>query len=376
MTKRILVLGAYGNFGRLICDYLASRPDLSLIIAGRSEAKAEKYCTSLKVDGALCQLSSQAVDINADHFPHILKSIQPDIVIHTCGPFQGQDYHVPKTCIESGCHYIDLADDRRFVCDFASLDEQARKHNVIAVSGASTVPGLSSVVVDKFAKEFSLLEEIDYAIVPGSNVEIGTATLKGILSYTGHPFTRWEQGKFTERYGWMDSRRVNYGNTLGYRWLANVDIPDLELFPARYPEVKMVRFQAGHELGIVHLSMNFLAYIAKLGVIKRWDQYAGLLYKAGQLLKTFGSDCGGMVIQLSGLGRDGRRQKITWRLIAKEGVGPRIPTISAIILANRILDNEISEPGAQPCLGMYTLDEFFNIAGTWGIYQEVERSGG
>jgi len=33
----------------------------------------------------------------------------------------------------------------------------------------------------------------------------------------------------------------------------------------------------------------------------------------------------------------------------------------------------LTEPGARPCLGMFTVDEFFNVAGTWGIYQEEER---
>jgi hypothetical protein len=81
-----------------------------------------------------------------------------------------------------------------------------------------------------------------------------------------------------------------------------------------------------------------------------------------------------MVIQLTGKGQDGNQQTISWRLIAKSGVGPRIPTISAIILANRILDSKLTKTGAYPCLGMYTLDEFFFIAKPWGIYEELERS--
>jgi hypothetical protein len=373
VTKKILVLGGYGNFGRLICDALVRRSDVELIVAGRRRDKAEKYCDFLKAGGAGCPVSALEIDILSSQFLQTLQEIRPDVVIHTCGPFQGQDYHVPRACVLAGCHYIDLADDRRFVCDFAALNDQARQHQVIAISGASSVPGLSSVVVDHYAREFAALEEIEFAIVPGSNVEIGEATLKGILSYAGRPFTSREQGKWIDRYGWMDSRRVDFGETLGTRWLANVDIPDLELFPARYAGVRTVRFQAGHELGMVHLSMHCLAWLARQGWIKHWDRYSGMLYTVGQWFKRLGSDCGGMVVQLSGSNAEGQRVKIIWRLVAKAGVGPRIPTISAIILANKILDGDLTEPGARPCLGMFTLDEFFSIAGTWGIYQEEER---
>ena len=37
---------------------------------------------------------------------------------------------------------------------------------------------------------------------------------------------------------------------LGPRWVANCDIPDLELFPARYAGVRSVRFSAGVGLRI------------------------------------------------------------------------------------------------------------------------------
>lgn len=66
----------------------------------------------LKAGDARRRLSSLAIDIHSSHFPQILKEIHPDIVIHARGPFQGQDYQVPKACIYAGCHYIDLADDR------------------------------------------------------------------------------------------------------------------------------------------------------------------------------------------------------------------------------------------------------------------------
>jgi saccharopine dehydrogenase-like NADP-dependent oxidoreductase len=374
MLNKILVLGGYGNFGKLICEYLGQRSDIELTIAGRNKQKADRLCDSLRSGKALSQLSSLQIDIHSDKFQKTLSEIKPNIVIHTCGPFQGQDYHVPKACIESGCHYIDLADDRRFVCDFPPLDVLAKKNNVIAISGASSVPGLSSVIIDHYITEFSEIKDIEFFIVPGSNVDIGEATLSGILSYVGRAFKTWEQGISTERYGWMDNRYKQFGNTLGKRWLANVDIPDLELFPPRYPDLQNVRFQAGHELGMVHLTLAFMAILSRIGIVKHWEHHSKIILKIGNYIKNLDSDCGGMVIQLTGINKDNKQQKITWRLIANSGVGPRIPTISAIILTNQILDGELTEIGARPCLGMYSPEDFFKIARNWGIYEEVERS--
>ena len=57
-------------------------------------------------------------------------------------------YDVAKACIAWGCHYIDLADGREFVDGISALDALARENNVLVVSGASSVPCLTSALVD------------------------------------------------------------------------------------------------------------------------------------------------------------------------------------------------------------------------------------
>jgi len=374
--KTVLVLGGYGNFGKRICESLSVRSDIHLIVAGRYEDRAIVCCDDLIANGANCTVAASVVDINSDNFREKLAIQTPDIVIHTAGPFQGQDYRVANTCIEIGCHYIDLADDRRFVCNFKKLAKLAKDKNVIAISGASSVPGLSSVVIDEYINEFNGLDEIDFCIVPGSNVDLGEATLRGILSYTGKAFTTWQQNKMIPIYAWQNVRRKDLGGVLGWRWLGNIDIPDLELFPARYRGVKTVRFQAGHELFITHFALVLLGLLSKLKLVNHWDRYTKLIYQLGQLFKKFGTDTGGMFIQMTGHDKHGMQQVIKWRLVARKGVGPYIPTISTVILTNKLLDGELRDAAAVPCLGMYTLQEFSRIADTWGIYQEVERMNG
>jgi saccharopine dehydrogenase-like NADP-dependent oxidoreductase len=69
------------------------------------------------------------------------------------GPFQGQDYEVAQAAARAGAHYIDLADGRRFVCDFAAaLDAEFRSTGRTALSAASTVPALSSALVERLTR--------------------------------------------------------------------------------------------------------------------------------------------------------------------------------------------------------------------------------
>jgi len=141
-VKNVVVLGGYGNFGKRIVENLADIEDIKIFIAGRNFGKSSALVESIK-DSVSASLNPLVIDIFAEDFKEQLTTISPYLVIHTSGPFQGQDYRVPKACIECGAHYIDLADDRRFVCDIGELDQQAKDKGVLIVSGASSVPGVS-----------------------------------------------------------------------------------------------------------------------------------------------------------------------------------------------------------------------------------------
>jgi hypothetical protein len=375
MKKNILILGGYGNFGKRICETLARRADIRLIISGRDINKAEALCERLRAQNASAELTALTLDIFSDDFAQRLIELTPFLVIHTSGPFQGQDYQVPQACIEAGAHYIDLADDRRFVCDIAQLDAQARAKNLLVVSGASSVPGLSSVVIDKLAPQFSRMDELDIAIAPGNRAERGEATVRAILSYTGHPIKVFEGGEWVEKTGWMSPRKLDFGKVVGNRWLANVDVPDLELFPARYPQVKTVNFQAGLELPFLHWGMVGMAWLAKYKIVRNWAPLVKPIVAASNWFINLGSDVGGMRVKITGLDNHKKPLELVWQLTATGGVGPYIPTLSAIILAEQLLDGRCTQRGAQACLGLYPLEDFKQYAQRWGIYYQLFSHG-
>ena len=375
-VKRVLVLGGYGKFGKRIIENLSHEKDIILLIAGRNEKKANELITVLKNKGVNAEFESIPLDINSPSLVEELRRLKPHITIHTSGPFQGQDYKVPEACIAVGSHYIDLADDRRFVCDINTLNEKALSQGVLVVSGASSVPGLSSVVVDHFAGDFAFLNEIDIAIAPGNKAERGEATVRGILSYTGHGFPVLEQGEWGEKFGWMSPRKLNFGNGIGKRWLANVDVPDLELLPQRYSGVQTVNFQAGLELPFLHFGMVFMAFLAKRNFVKDWSIFTPFIFKSSEIFKCFGTDTGAMQVRVSGLNQHGKTKTVKWTLHANNNIGPYIPTLSAIILAKKLLHETALQRGATPCLGLYELDEFDEESRLLGIHHETEVLGG
>ncbi|WP_444996976.1 saccharopine dehydrogenase family protein [Aliikangiella sp. IMCC44359] len=373
---QIIILGGYGNFGKRVVKNLCQHLSIRLILAGRNIDKAENCCQTLSQETGHKNLIPLALDIDSQQFESTLVKLSPDILIHTSGPFQGQNYKVAKACLKANCHYIDLADDRRFVCDFTQLNQQACQQNLLFVSGASSVPGLSSTVVTHFKSEYQSIDSIDIVIAPGNKAERGKATVEAILSYTGKPISLFKQNQWQTGYGWMSSRRVDLGDIVGKRWVANVDVPDLELFPQYYPGVKTVSFQAGLELAVLHHAMTMMAWLVRLKLVPNWAPMSNIITKVSEYFIHFGTDIGGMRVEINGINQDNKHQKTIWKLIAPDGIGPFIPSFASIILANQLINGEIIEFGAKACINLFSLEEFEKIAAPLGIYHITERSYG
>lgn len=343
---RILVLGGYGHFGGRIGRALAQ--EVTLIVAGRDAAKA--HALGPLHEGA-------ALNHAASDLAEKICALRADAVIHTCGPFQGRGYHVARACIEAGAHYVDLADGRAFVAGIGELDADARGRGVLVASGASTLPALSSAVIDEHREHFSRLDSIDISIAPGQQTPRGVATLEAVLSYCGKPFEVWEQGHWLTVHGWQDVHYFRYP-VFGARWLARCDVPDLQLLPPRYAGVQRVRFDAGLELALAQGAFWLLAGLVRLGLIDDAGRCAIFLQRWGRHVDWMGGDTGGMHVGLTGVDGAGRPARIDWHLLARRGHGPEIPCLPAIVLARKLAAGTLTERGAMPCMGLMTLAEF------------------
>lgn len=362
--NKVLILGGYGNFGKRISIALA-KANIPIIIAGRDGAQAQLLFNEINNTYPNSKVETAVLDTNTN-FATQLEHLKPVIVVNTVGPFQMSDYSVVTTCIEHKVHYIDLADGRDFVAGITCLNEKAKQNNVLVVSGASTVPGLSSAVLNHYQKEFSKIESLIYGISPGQKAPRGVATAKSILSYLGKPLKPFLQNAKT-LYGWQDLYRQDYPN-IGKRWMANCDVPDLSLFPEKYG-INYLRFSAGMENSFLHLGMWLVSFLVRFGLPINLSRHAQFFLRVSNLFNCFGTPHGGMHMLIKGRDKHGKYKEINWFIIAKDGDGPQIPCVPAIILTKKLYAGTLKECGAIPCIGLITLEEYMNELNGFAITQ-------
>lgn len=340
---RVVIVGGYGVFGSLLSELLV-RDGHTLWIAGRDLAKAEQLAG---------RLGAHALGVDLFRDPAQVFAVTPDVVVDAAGPYQlyGADpYRLARLCIEQGVHYLDLSDSAAFTAGIGRLDQDAEAEGVCVLSGASSVPGLSSVVATYLSTDLDQIIAIDTAILPGNKAPRGRSVIASILGSVGQPMRLWLGGAWTACAGWSGERAFQLDKTMrrtGYL----ISVPDCELFPQHFG-AHSVRFYAGLELPIMNAALSALRQIRKIWAFDLPGPAIDLIQSAAKLLRPFGTDRGGMIVSVTGRHRRAvvRRQ---WRLIAEAGQGPFVPGIIVRCLLRQLGS---IEPGARPCLAEVSLE--------------------
>ncbi len=353
MSRRIVILGGYGVFGRHIADALAWDRTLDLVVAGRDPVRGRFIAESIGASFAPCDLRD----------PATVRKVIADarLVINTVGPFQAADYQIPRACIDQGCHYLDLGDGRLYVAGISELHSAAVARNVFVCVGASTAPAVTSAMVAELLPPGSQARSIKVALTAGNKNQAGAATLAAILSYVGSPIRIRRLGQWRQRIGWGDSEFIDFPGPVGCRRVQLCDVPDLELFPRCF-QADSVTFKAGVEMTIFNHALTALARLRQMWPGLQLPVLAGPLVRVSEFFKRLGTLHGSVAEWVT----DNAGERRSLAIVARKN-GPRVATAPAVLLARRIMVEEPT-PGAYPCMGFLNLDEIMNFLAPFDIF--------
>lgn len=355
-----MILGGYGAFGHRIAKLLACK-GYPLVLVGRNKDQADAMIDELQNTHLDGDFRAMCFDVNTDLIGALEKA-QPRVLIHSCGPFQDQGFHVLEACIHTKTHYIDLADGRAFVHGIQRFHEQAMAAGITAVTGASTVPALSSAVLSHFMEGGMVaFDEIKYGISPGQKTDRGLATAQSVLSYVGQPIEC--KGKCV--YGWQNTYLQKYPG-IHSRLIGNCEIPDIDVLPAHFP-IRKLMFSAGMESKLLHLGIWFCSWLVRAGLPLNLEKHAEFWMKFSRYFDVFGTDDGGMHVLAKGTNTQGETCEMSWFIVAKNGDGPYIPTIPSVILADRLMGKNSLHKGVKPCVSLISLNEYLDELSSFDV---------
>lgn len=134
--KRVVVYGASGYTGRLICEYLREY-NIPFLAAGRNHGR---------VKGAVDAVPGiDTVDHEIVEVEHTTAALTEafrgaDVVLNTVGPFARYGHEVVQACLEIGAHYTDTNGEQNWM-----IDVEARYGADFAARGLLLTPGLAQM---------------------------------------------------------------------------------------------------------------------------------------------------------------------------------------------------------------------------------------
>src|SRR5260370_30529646 len=136
---RAVVFGGYGTFGGHVAQELADQ-GIGVTVAGRDRARAEAFARTLGTGHR-----GLAADVTC---PTSCRQILhgQNVAVNCAGPFAPFADTLLQACLDTGCHYADIADDRGYTRLLRGKGDAFRQKKLAAVHGCSSLPAISGVL--------------------------------------------------------------------------------------------------------------------------------------------------------------------------------------------------------------------------------------
>jgi len=370
MTRRILIIGGSGVFGKRLVRHLSADHGATIYASSRNYEKAQAVIHS--IDNPAATLIPVELDCQAN-LNEVLNDIRPFAVVDCSGPFQSADYGAAMAVLKARAHFIDLADARGYLAGFVSaLDRAARDQGVTALTGASSTPTLSTAAALEIASDWRRVDSVDICITPGGKSEVGRSVIEAILSYAGRDVPVWRNGRLTTTTGWRNGARVDIPG-LGARRVAPVETFDAEYLGPRQNVRSRASFSAGLESAIEQRGIEALALLRKRGWLGSLNPLIPMLLGARKITRITTSAKGGMLVDMRGVDRDGDEIRVRWGLVADRDHGPYIPVMPAAAAIRKLLGGQAG-CGAYLAHHVVRLDDILDEMSRYSIRTETHAT--
>lgn len=250
-----LLLGGYGEMGRVTAHDLFETSKGTIVIAGHDEKKPRTFAKSFKSP----RVKWAKVDIaNQSQLIKLLRG--KSVCINSTNYYF--NLSVMKACLKARVPYLDLGGLFHMTKKQLKLHKQFKKAGLLAILGCGATPGITNVMA---AHGASLLDRVQEIHVKFGGRDFTKYKTPFVLPYSAQTifdeFTmkavKIMHGKIKMIAPWSDSTVENFPKPVGKTLCGSVLHSELATFPKSFPGIRECSFQGG-------FGEDFVAFIKTL----------------------------------------------------------------------------------------------------------------
>lgn len=340
-----IVFGGAGVFGSIVARELHSR-GLDVTIAGRNANRAAAVAK---------EIGCAAVRADVNEAPSCRAATGGKrVAINCAGPFDTLNDTLLQTCIDAGCHYVDIADDRRYARSVRERGATFAAAGLTAVYGCSSLPGISGALAIALRRPATANPaHTRITLFIGNDNVKGAAAVRSATNLLGKAIAA-PQGDLR---GFGDPETVSLPPPFGRRTVLNFESPDYDLLPEQIG-ANSIAIKVGFELRLATaLFRAFAACAPRLGA-----SLLPRLTALNHLTRNFGCSGGAVMVEL--FDRQGDRRSAS-AVTAEQG--QRMAALPAVYATVRCCQSETESPGATTVYELLGAEALFSALRADGV---------
>ncbi len=233
----ILILGGYGETGRLLAKHLLAQTEARIVLAGRSMDKARALAADLNDTRVSAQWADAA---DGESLKQALQGVDLCLV---AAPTTHQAETVILACLQAGTDYLDVQFSNRKLEALQRAEAEIRAAGRCFVTEAGFHPGLPAAMVRYAASQMDQIEKAVTAgyLSIGPGYPLTDAVDELMEAFIDYDARVYKDGKWTEPKKW-EMRKIDFGAGIGERTCYSMFFEELRCLPELYPTLKDTGF--------------------------------------------------------------------------------------------------------------------------------------
>ncbi len=339
-----LILGGYGNTGRLIADYLLQEaPQVNIFLGGRHLEKAQQQTANFRQRFSGTQV--EAVQVDAADKESLKRAFRNMELVIAASSTAEYTENIARAALETGADYLDVQYSTAKVCTLNALRKAIEQSGCCFITEGGFHPGLPAAMIRYAASHFDCLESAlvgSVIKIDWKAADVGSATAEELSrELLDFDTTIYKSGHWVSL-GWTSSHTFDFGGAFGQQKAIAMMLEELRPLPQLIPDLKETGFYVGGFNPVVDNVLMPLGYMLLKAAPHRGVKPFSKMLLWG--LKTFSRPPYATILKLETHGvKDGQPHPFTMRIAHEDGyVITAVPVVACLL---QYLDGSIRKPG-------------------------------
>lgn len=247
--KNVLILGGYGNTGRVLARLLLQYTNANLVLAGRDITKAKQLAVELNQiadDNRVSGVYADASDINS--LRQAFTGIDVVVVASSTTQYTRQ---IVEMALEARTGYVDIQYSTSKIALLKSMADKILQRGCCFITDGGFHPGLPAFLVRYVAQYFDQLVCANVGSVikeDWKSLDVGDATVIELIDLMNDfEMSVFKAGKWKKAslFGMSDYLKMDFGAEFGEQYCAPMLLEEMRMLPQLYPSLEETGFYVG-----------------------------------------------------------------------------------------------------------------------------------